>query len=107
MQLLSFLELKHLGMQLKHKYQISILSATASRVRLQSPYWHHEDQLLADIQQYLLAKVPEIETVRTTPAIGTVTVYFSIPEEFPLAAIEQLETELDAIYRKNGMILDE
>jgi hypothetical protein len=107
MRLLSFLELKHLGMQLKKKYQVTILSATASRVRLQSPYWHHEDQLLADIQAYLLAKVPEIEKVRTTPAIGTVTIYFSIPEDFPLAAIEELEAELDTIYRKNGMMLNE
>lgn len=106
-RLLSFLELKHFGTQLKKKYQVTILSATASRVRLQSPYWHHEESLLTDIQDYLLARVPEIKKVRTTPAIGTVTIYFSIPEDFPLAAIEELETGLDKIYRKNGMLLNE
>ncbi|MCI1634029.1 MAG: hypothetical protein LKJ22_08195 [Liquorilactobacillus nagelii] len=107
MRLLSLLELKREGKRLKKKYQIEILSVTNQRVRLQSPYWKNNATLLEDIKRYLLQNVPEVKEIRLTPLIGTVTLYFSIPKEFPFETLQFLEQQLEKIYTQNGVNLDE
>ncbi|MFT8393745.1 MAG: hypothetical protein ABF804_03750 [Liquorilactobacillus ghanensis] len=107
MQLLSLFELKREGKRLKRKYRIEVLSVTKERVRLQSPYWHNNAALLEDIKRYLLQNVPEIKEIRLTPLIGTVTLYFSIPKEFPFETLQFLEQQLENIYAQNGVNLNE
>lgn len=107
MRLLSLLELKREGKRLKKKYQIEILSVTNQRVRLQSPYWKNNAILLEDIKRYLLQNVSEVKEIRLTPLIGTVTLYFSIPKEFPFETLQFLEQQLEKIYTQNGVDLDE
>jgi hypothetical protein len=102
MGILSMLELQKLAYKLSKKYKIEILSFTGERVRLKSVLWEKQPELLADIRA-LLETVPEVKSVRVTPEIGTVTIEFTTPKQFPFETIKKLETELDELHRKNGV----
>ncbi|WP_159721477.1 HMA2 domain-containing protein [Enterococcus sp. CSURQ0835] len=102
MAFLTLLDLKRKGKKLKKRYQIDVLSATEHRARLQSPLWEKNEALLTDLKRYL-EKIPEVSAVRVTPLIGTVTVYYQIPADFPKSRVQEIEQKLIAIHERNGV----
>lgn len=102
MAFLTLLDLKRKGKKLKKRYQIEVLSATENRARLQSPIWEKNEALLSELKHFL-EKTPEISAVRVTPLIGTVTVYYQVPDDFPKARVQDIEQQLIAIHERNGV----
>ncbi|KRL01641.1 HMA2 domain-containing protein [Liquorilactobacillus capillatus] len=101
MRFFTLLELKNLALKIQKRYKIQLLSAIKGRARLSSPYWKDNDPLLNDLKGYL-ETIDEIKSVHTTSLIGTITVQYSIPKEFPLERILKIEKEIDEIHRKRG-----
>ncbi|GAJ26989.1 hypothetical protein JCM15457_1944 [Liquorilactobacillus sucicola DSM 21376 = JCM 15457] len=103
MRFFTLLELKEQALRIQKRYKIQLLSAIKGRARLSSPYWKGNDLLLNDLSNYL-ETIDEIKSVHTTPLIGTITIQYLIPKEFPLDRILEIEKAVDAIHRKRGVL---
>lgn len=103
MSFFTLLELKKKALRIQKKYKIQLLSVIKGRVRLSSPYWKDNDLLLDDLKNYL-ETINEIKSVHTTPLIGTLTIQYSVPEEFPLDRVLEIEKTVDAIHRQRGVL---